>query len=285
MNFNQITVGIVTFKSEKVIFDCLKSIKKIKNIIIFDNSHDHILKKKVKKKYPNVKFILSKKNLGYGAANNQIIKKSKKKYVFLISPDVILKKNCENNLLKSVTKLRGDFSILSPVSKIRNYGYFKKKDFSESTKILEVDYVNGFALLLYRSKIKKIGMFDEQIFLYNEEIDLCKRLRLAKQKIFIDKSSEVIHHGAKSSNIGFEFEKCRNWHWMWSQVYFKKKYNNKFLVNLEFSLLLVLQILKILFYTLKFDKKEMISKTMRYLGTLNALTGKKSWYRPKFDLN
>jgi len=285
MNFNQITVGIVTFKSEKVIFDCLKSIKKIKNIIIFDNSHDHILKKKVKKKYPNVKFILSKKNLGYGAANNQIIKKSKKKYVFLISPDVILKKNCENNLLKSVTKLRGDFSILSPVTKIRNYGYFKKKDFSESTKILEVDYVNGFALLLYRSKIKKIGMFDEQIFLYNEEIDLCKRLRLAKQKIFIDKSSEVIHHGAKSSNIGFEFEKCRNWHWMWSQVYFKKKYNNKFLVNLEFSLLLVLQILKILFYTLKFDKKEMISKTMRYLGTLNALTGKKSWYRPKFDLN
>ena len=285
MNFNQITVGIVTFKSEKVIFDCLKSIKKIKNIIIFDNSHDHILKKKVKKKYPNVQFILSKKNLGYGAANNQIIKKSKKKYVFLISPDVILKKNCENNLLKSVTKLRGDFSILSPVSKIRNYGYFKKKDFSESTKILEVDYVNGFALLLYRSKIKKIGMFDEQIFLYNEEIDLCKRLRLAKQKIFIDKSSEVIHHGAKSSNIGFEFEKCRNWHWMWSQVYFKKKYNNKFLVNLEFSLLLVLQILKILFYTLKFDKKEMISKTMRYLGTLNALVGKKSWYRPKFDLN
>ena len=285
MNFNQITVGIVTFKSEKVIFDCLKSIKKIKNIIIFDNSYDYILKKKVKKKYPNVQFILSKKNLGYGAANNQIIKKSKKKYVFLISPDVILKKNCENNLLKSVTKLRGDFSILSPVSKIRNYGYFKKKDFSESTKILEVDYVNGFALLLYRSKIKKIGMFDEQIFLYNEEIDLCKRLRLAKQKIFIDKSSEVIHHGAKSSNIGFEFEKCRNWHWMWSQVYFKKKYNNKFLVNLEFSLLLVLQILKILFYTLKFDKKEMISKTMRYLGTLNALVGKKSWYRPKFDLN
>ena len=48
MNFNQITVGIVTFKSEKVIFDCLKSIKKIKNIIIFDNSHDHILKKILK---------------------------------------------------------------------------------------------------------------------------------------------------------------------------------------------------------------------------------------------
>ena len=48
MNYNQITVGIVTFKSENVIFNCLKSIKKIKNIIILDNSNDKILKKKNK---------------------------------------------------------------------------------------------------------------------------------------------------------------------------------------------------------------------------------------------
>ena len=46
MNYNQITVGIVTFKSGNVIFDCLKSIKKIKNIVIFDNSNDKLLKKK-----------------------------------------------------------------------------------------------------------------------------------------------------------------------------------------------------------------------------------------------
>lgn len=285
MNFNQIAVGIVTFKSEKVIFDCLKSIKKIKNIIIFDNSNDYILKKKVKLKYPNVQFILSKKNLGYGAANNQIIKKSKKKYIFILSPDVILKKNCENNLLKSILKLKGEFSILSPVSHIKNYGYFEKKKIIEKKKLFEVDYVNGFALLLNKSKVMKTGIFDEQIFLYNEEIDLCKRLRMNHQKIFIDKSSEVIHLAAKSTNIGFEFEKCRNWHWMWSQVYFKKKFNNKFLVNLEFSFLLVIQVLKIIFYTLKFNKKETIKKTMRFLGTLNALAGKKSWYRPKFNLN
>jgi len=50
MNYNQITVGIVTFKSENVIFNCLNSIKKIKNIIILDNANDKILKKKNKKK-------------------------------------------------------------------------------------------------------------------------------------------------------------------------------------------------------------------------------------------
>ena len=63
MNFKDITVGIVTFNSEKVIFECLKSIKRIKKIIIFDNSNDQKLKKKISLKYPKIKFVLSKKIL------------------------------------------------------------------------------------------------------------------------------------------------------------------------------------------------------------------------------
>ena len=50
MNYRDVTIGIVTFKSEKVIFNCLKSIKNIRNIIILDNSNDKNLKKKNKKK-------------------------------------------------------------------------------------------------------------------------------------------------------------------------------------------------------------------------------------------
>ena len=83
MNYKDITVGIVTFKSEKVIFDCLKSIKRIKKIIIFDNSNDIKLRNKIILKYPNIKFVLSKKNLGYGNANNRIIKLCKTKYIFI----------------------------------------------------------------------------------------------------------------------------------------------------------------------------------------------------------
>ena len=92
MNYNDVTIGIVTFKSEKVIFNCLESIKNIKKIIIFDNSNDLELKHKILKKYPKIQFIVSKKNLGYGGGNNQILKKSKTKYFFLLSPDTILKK-------------------------------------------------------------------------------------------------------------------------------------------------------------------------------------------------
>ena len=79
-------------------------------------------------------------------------------------------------------------------------------------------------MLIDKQKIKKIGMFDKNIFLYLEEIDLCKRLNLNNQKIYLNTRAKVFHKAAKSSNIkNFEFEKCRNWHWMWSSVYYKKK--------------------------------------------------------------
>ena len=46
MNYKDITIGIVTYKSEKVLFKCLKSIKKINKIIVYDNSNDIFLKNK-----------------------------------------------------------------------------------------------------------------------------------------------------------------------------------------------------------------------------------------------
>ena len=285
MNYNQITVAIVTFKSEKVILNCLKSIKKVKNIIILDNSNDKILKKNVKKKFPKIQFLLSKKNLGYGAANNKIIRKSRTPFVFILSPDVILKKNCEENLLKSIKKLKNDFSLLSPISNIKNYGFFKKDKKILKNSLFKVDYVHGFAILINKIKIKKIGMFDENIFLYNEEIDLCKRLRFENHKIYIDRNAKVTHLAAKSSNIGFEYEKCRNWHWMWSQVYLTKKYSNNFLDYLKFTILLIKQLLKIIFYIILLNKKQIINKSMRFSGTLNSLLGKSSWYRPKFNFD
>ncbi len=279
MNYNQITIGIVSYKSEKIIFNCLKSIKKIKKIIIFDNSNDHILKKSIIRKYPNIKVYLSKKNLGYGAGNNIILKKSKTPLVFLLTPDVILKKNCEKNLLNTVKKIKKNFSILSPISRDKNYG-LESQDTLIKKDYFEVNYVKGFAMLVNKKKIINVGMFDEKIFLYLEEIDLCKRLKLTNQKIFITKSSKVYHYGAKSCNIGFEYEKCRNWHWMWSQVYYQKKIKNLFFVYLKFIPIVLFQLFKILLYSITFNQNKKTIYMFRFSGAYNSLIGKKSWYRP-----
>ena len=280
MNYSDITIGIVTFKSESVIFDCLKSVKKIKKIIIFDNSNDISLKTKIKRKYPKIKFILSKKNLGFGGGNNKILNLVKTKFFFLLSPDTILHKNCETELLKKINKLNS-FSVLAPFAKENNYGFFDQENKNSKNLFFEVDYVKGFSMLFDSKKLKKYKGFDENIFLYLEEIDLCKRLRENNEKIFIYKKARIKHLGASSSNIGFEYEKCRNWHWMWSKVYFDKKHKGILITLLKYLLEILNIFIKLIFYLFVFNKKKIILSSLRLSGILNCLVGNSSWYRPK----
>ena len=271
MNIKDITVGIVTFRSEKVIFRCLKSLENIKKIIILDNSNDLILKEKIKKVYPHINFILSKKNNGYGSGNNKIFRLAKTSHVFVLNPDTILSKNCIKELIHQANLIKNKFAILAPSEK----NTIKKE-------IMEVDHVKGFSMLVNLSKIKKIKMFDENYFLYLEEIDLCKRLKSASEKIYICGKAKIIHLSAKSSNIGFEFEKCRNWHWMWSKVYYNKKHKFFFYVLRNAFLAIFFSYTKgILFYL--FNRKISQIYFLRGSGTLNAIRGKNSWYRPKIN--
>ena len=72
-NFNKykdLTIVIVTFYSENIIYKCIESIGKNIKIIIVENSNNLELKKDIEKKYSNVEVILSGNNLGYGKANN-----------------------------------------------------------------------------------------------------------------------------------------------------------------------------------------------------------------------
>ena len=279
MNYNDITIGIVTFKSESVIFDCLKSIKKIKKIIIFDNSNDKSLKLKFKKKYPKIKFILSKKNLGFGVGNNKILNLVKTKFFFLLSPDTILYKNCETQLLKKINKLNS-FSVLAPFAKENNYGFFDQENKNSKNLFFEVDYVKGFSMLFDSKKLKKYKGFDENIFLYLEEIDLCKRLRDNNEKIFIHKKAKIKHLGASSSNIGFEYEKCRNWHWMWSKVYYDKKHFGNFYAFRNYFFQMIYDLLKLIIFSTTLNKKKTIITYLRLSGVFNSLIGNRSWYRP-----
>jgi len=279
MIYSDITISLVLFKSEKVVFQCLKSIKKVKKIIIFDNSNDIELKKAVINKYPNVKYILSKKNIGYGAAHNKVFKLAKTPYVFVLNPDTILKKNCIKELINSSNKLNDKFSIMSPLSIPKNYGYFNDRAEKRiiDKDIVDVDFVKGFSMLIKKSKD---NYFDNNIFLYLEEIDLCKRLKKKKKKIFIIKKSKIKHLAAKSSNIGFEFEKCRNWHWMWSSIYFKNKYSNYISTLIKYLPILLINIIKTIFYLLIWNYQKFIIYFYRVSGICNSLIGKKSWYRP-----
>ena len=282
MNYKDITAIIVTFKSEKVIFRCLESITNIRYIIILDNSFDQSLKKKVLLKFPKVKFILSQNNLGYGAANNVMLRKVKTKYAIILNPDTVVLKGCISTLLNLSKKLQDKFSIIAPSIKESKKNKYINKE--KNKTFYEVDYVKGFAMFLNLNKIRNIGYFDENFFMYLEEIDLCKRLRNNNEKIFVSTKAKCKHLGEKSSSIGFEFEINRNWHWMWSKLYYSSKHNGFLLARILAIPLFFKLISKILFYIFFYSEKKLSILFARTAGLLASFFNLKSYFRPKFNV-
>ena len=175
-----ITFVIVSFKSSHIIEKCIKSINSNIKIIIVENSEDIHIKNYLENKFSNVDVIVAKENLGYGKGNNLGISKANTQYVFILNPDTTLEDNCLEELYKAKLMLRDDFAILAP-NFLNNYGYFlNKNNDHRNQNLLEVDYVKGFAMLINLKKVNFQKIFDENFFLFLEEIDLCKRIKMAR---------------------------------------------------------------------------------------------------------
>ena len=216
-----ITFVIVSFRSDNVIDKCLQSINPNIKIIVVENSNNISIKNHLEKKFSNVEVLISGDNIGYGRANNLGISKVKTKYAFILNPDAYLDKYTLQELFSVKDILNEDFSILSP--KIYNNEIFNSID-DEKKNFIEVDFVKGFAMLLNLKKINFTKIFDENFFLFLEEIDLCKRIKERGEKIYIACKAKVYHNAKESSGSEFQIELCRNWHWMWSLYYYNFKH-------------------------------------------------------------
>ena len=132
------------------------------------------------------------------------------------------------------------------------------------------------------AQFKIIGFFDENIFIYLEEIDLCRRVKSFKKKIILDPSIKIKHVGGTShdNKINYEMELSRNWHWMWSSFYYNKKYNGYLIALIKTFPKLVTSVFKIVFYSITLNKTKRKIYFQRFSGLINSILGKKSWYRP-----
>ena len=216
-----ITFVIVCFRSDHIIDQCLKSINPDIKVIIVENSNNSFIKDRLEKKFSNVRVLISGDNIGYGKGNNLGLSEVKTKYAFILNPDAYLEKYTLKELYEVKTFLNEDFSILSPKifnNKILDVTESKIKHFTK------VNFVKGFAMLLNLEKINFKKIFDENFFLFLEEIDLCKRINDSGGKIYIVPKSIIYHNGKESSGNEFNIELCRNWHWMWSLYYYNYKH-------------------------------------------------------------
>jgi N-acetylglucosaminyl-diphospho-decaprenol L-rhamnosyltransferase len=274
-----ITFIIVSFRSSHIIEKCIKSINPKIKIIIVENSNNIQVKDYLENKFLNVQVIIAKKNLGYGTGNNLGISKVDTQYAFILNPDAILEENSLEKFYKAQIFLKDDFTILAP-NLFNNYGYFLNSNKNINKEILEVDYVKGFAMLINLKKIHPKDLFDENFFLFLEEIDLCKRIKQSGGKIFVIQNSKIHHLGKQASENILNIELCRNWHWMWSLFYYNYKHFGIITAYRVAIIRFFSSIFKLFFSFVFFNKKKILIHYYRINGLFNAFLRRPSWLRP-----
>ncbi|PKL83342.1 MAG: glycosyl transferase [Ignavibacteriae bacterium HGW-Ignavibacteriae-3] len=230
-----LSIIIVNYNVKEFLLNLLDSVlaasKNISiEIIVVDNASDDGSIEILKDKFPGVKLIANKVNVGFGSANNQAMKIAVGKYFLLINPDTIVREDTFEKMIgffentpeagiagcrvlnpdgslqlacrrsfpgpwTSFTKVTG-LSRLFPKSRILaryNLTYL------DENKTYEVDAVSGAFLMLRREVFEKIGGFDEQFFMYGEDLDLCYRAQKSDFNIYYVHSTEIIHYKGEST--------------------------------------------------------------------------------------
>lgn len=279
---------IVSFKSFHLLDSIINDIPKENEIIIIENSLDENLKNKIQNFHNNVQVIIPEKNLGYGRALNLGIAKSKNKYVMCMAADINLKNDCILKIL-DILNIFDNFSILTPG--YPNEGTYKNYPPNRNTrdkkiKILgnslkEVDEINGAIMIINKEKFISKEIFDENIFLYFEDNDICFRVKKDNEKIYIIENLKFSHYGQKSSHPSIQNEvlKSRSWHYCWSKFYFYKKHFSYLFAFRKTFPNFIKAIKYCIYYKIKKDDLKFELHKQEILGLISAYLLKKSSYR------
>ena len=290
----KISIIIVNYNVEYFLDQCLDSIvKATKNvsaevIIVDNNSVDGSLKM-LKKKYPQFRLIANKFNGGFSKANNQAIKESKGEYVLLLNPDTVVE---EDTFIKTIDFMdktpsigglgvrmidgKGCFLPESkrglPTPMVAFYKIFglsalfpKSKRFGQyhlghlpEFEINEIDVLSGAFMMIRKNALDKVGMLDEDFFMYGEDIDLSYRITLGGYDNYYYPDTTIIHYkgeSTKKSSVNYVFVFYRA-----MIIFAKKHFSGKnaqlysFLINLAIylraSFAIIVRVIKQLFLPL-----------------------------------
>ncbi|MBU1326626.1 glycosyltransferase family 2 protein [Patescibacteria group bacterium] len=256
-----LSIIIVSYNTKKLLGACLDSVKKsLKGadfdweVIVVDNvSHDGT-REMIAEKYPWVRTILNKENVGFGRANNQGMREAKGDVLFLLNSDTVILDNAISKLLsfqkKHPTSFVGPklFNVdRSPQTSCGAFfrlpvvfaSLFLKGDYNglvrwSPNKIKKVDWVSGAAFMGPKKLFFDDLLFDEKIFMYMEEIDLLYRACKKGYDTFFYPNSKIIHIGGGSSPTRRKEPVLHIYRGY--QYFYAKHYGNQKLTILKFLL-------------------------------------------------
>lgn len=221
-------ISIVNYNAGEYLFNCLESIKQVNNeanirVFVIDNTSTDGSFEKAKKEFPQFKYIKNTDNLGFGKAHNIILKRVDSEYILILNPDTKLQKGVISKILdfmdKNTNVGAATCEILLPDGRVdltahrgfptplASFLYFLG---DESLYHLinrnldqphEVDAISGSFFLTRRLVLDKVGLFDEDYFMYGEDIDLCYRIKQWGYKIMYVPTVPIIHYKGVSSGL------------------------------------------------------------------------------------
>jgi N-acetylglucosaminyl-diphospho-decaprenol L-rhamnosyltransferase len=229
-----LSIIIVNWKSAAYCADCLTSIYASPpgvtfEIVVIDNASYDGCDRMLLQRFPKVKFIQSATNGGFAGANNTAFSHSSGSTVCFLNPDTVIRGTALQTLyyaLHSIVDagavgallLNGDGSLQTscvlPFPTILNQTldiewvrrrfpraalFGAAAIFTQAKVPQKVEAISGACIMIHRTLFNEIGMFSRDYFMYSEDIDLCRKIEISGQKVYLINAAEIIHFGGGSA--------------------------------------------------------------------------------------
>jgi GT2 family glycosyltransferase len=218
-------VVVVSFRCEPMLRECLESLRRYPAgaemaIHVVDNASKDGTAEMVAREFPEVHLTASDENLGFGAANNLVIRESSADFILCLNPDTRATDGALDRLI-DVMDERVKLGICGPRLELEDgsFDHAAKRSFPTPLSALghftgigrrrgsgvlaayrapevdagPVDAINGACMLFRRSALEEVGLFDEGYWMYMEDLDLCYRFDEARWVTWYEPSSTVVH--------------------------------------------------------------------------------------------
>tara|TARA_Y100001970_G_scaffold249153_1_gene319399 strand:- start:2270 stop:3094 length:825 start_codon:yes stop_codon:yes gene_type:complete len=261
MTYKDITIIILLFNTPNKFLINLKNYKNFK-IVILDQSNDFETKKKIKKILPNILYYkITKTNYGFAKAINFLSKKVKTKFFLCTQPDVKIDLKSILNLKKIFNKKKDCIISLPKITTYKNYKFTNKRQ-----KIIPVKNMIGAIFLTKKKLFNQINKFDEDFFFYWEDVDLSRRIRNSKFKLYINKDSKAAHFAGQSTSKTFKDKFIKNVNFKFGEYLYQYKYSELKLIKIFREP--ITKFLLIFFYLFTFQFKKSNMNFFHFIGII-----------------
>lgn len=209
----RVTVSIVTHNSARPILPCLAQLPAGLALRVFDNASTDGTPELLAAQVPDVQLRCASRNQGFGRGHNANLAGCATDYALILNPDCLIGASALQALVQYLDT-HPQCALAGPALNARD----------RQPGAPEPVFLSGACLLLRMAHLGSEPPFDPALFLFFEDVDLCRRLRTAGYQITLLREVQALHAVAQSCAPDWRLRLRRDFHLGWSEAYFKQKY-------------------------------------------------------------